>query len=503
MKKLIAVISVLTLTAGCLFYTACNAGSYNGSDGLAPAAPDESMGADGNYEYGSIIESDFYNVSENPSSYFSLDRNTATYSLVRRQITENQKIYPDSVRIEEMINYFDYSFPAPVEKAVKVSGYLADCPWNDESKLMLAGIKTSEYSLDAVNANYVFLIDVSGSMSGDDRLELAKYGLNRLVDNLSDKDVVSIVTYASGVSTVLDGGECSVNGKQTIKNKINGLKARGATNGGDGLERAYNIAKKHYITGGNNRVIIISDGDFNVGATSVEAMKEFIQTKADETGVYLSVLGVGMGNTRDTMLETLALSGNGNYAYLDNKLEAEKVLIEELGGTLKTVAKDAKAGVTFTGNVIKYRLIGYDTKVISEDDFNDENTDTGEIGSNLCVCALYEVQLAENAEGSLANIEIKYKDVRESEVSDSASCEITTATPSSDDLSFISCVAELGLILRNSKYKNTACLNNVLSRLEALSAYMSGDSYKKEFVTIVGKASESGFYENEDMQGIV
>ena len=499
MKKFLTVFTATALTAGMLLFAGCSA--YNGA--YAPDAS-ESLdnilyspdGENGNYDYESIVEKGFSTVEENPSSYFSLDRNTATYSLVRRQINDNIKVYPNSVRIEEMINYFDYSFPAPEEKAVSVNGYLADCPWSD-NKLMLAGIKTAECGLETTNANYVFLIDVSGSMSGDDRLGLAKYGLNKLTDGLSDSDVVSIVTYASGVKTVLDGGECTADGKTKIKAAINGLNARGATNGGDGLERAYNIAKKHYITGGNNRVIIISDGDFNVGATSVDVMKEFIQEKAD-TGVYLSVLGVGMGNTRDTMLETLATCGNGNYAYLDSKLEAEKVFVEELNGTLKTVAKDAKAGVTFTKNVVKYRLVGYDSKLISEDDFNNDKTDTGEIGSGLCVTALYEIEIADNAEGKLADIEVRYKDVRDEEVSDSVSCEVTTLTPTSDDLSFISCVAEFGLILRNSKYKDIASLYSVLQRLTALSAYISGDSYKTEFKTLVNKAAESGYYEPVD-----
>lgn len=497
MKKLF-LLTVLAGAVSCLCFSAC--GGYFG-DGKYETAPDGFL-PDGNYKYDEIIEQDFCEVSKNPSSYFSLDRNTAGYSHIRSQIERGSEISPNSVRIEEMLNYFDYDFPAPEEKAISVSSYISSCPWNEDNKLMLVGLKTKYFDLGDVNANYVFLVDVSGSMSGETRLGLAKKGLNYLTDGLGNNDRVSIVTYASGVKTVLDGGKCTDNGKQEIKNRISSLTARGATNGGDGLERAYKIAEKHFIQGGNNRVIIISDGDFNVGMSDKEQLKEFIQNKA-ESGVYLSVIGVGMGNMRDDILETLATCGNGNYAYLDNETEARKVFVDELNGTLKTVAKDAKASVTFTENVEKYRLIGYDTKIISEDDFNNDKADTGELGSNLCVTALYELVLSaesgENGSDKLAQTEVRYKDVtNETEINDSVSSEVSLSSPSSDDLSFISCVAEFGLILRNSKYKGTASINSVLERLESLGGYISGDACKQEFVTLVGKAYKIGYYENQE-----
>lgn len=497
MKKPITCIA-LAAVAACFCLSACNSGYKSG--GYFPSAPGDS-GVDAGYKYDEIIEQDFKDVSKQPSSYFSLDRNTAGYSLVRYQIENGVKISANSVRIEEMLNYFNYDFPAPTEKAVSVSTYTSPCPWNADNKLMLVGLKTAHYDLGETDANYVFLIDVSGSMSGEERISLAKKGLNYLTDELGGNDRVSIVTYASGVNTVLDGGKCTQEGKKEIKKKISALTARGATNGGDGLERAYNIAQNHFIQGGNNRVIIISDGDFNVGISDKEELKEFIQNKAD-SGVYLSVLGVGMGNMRDDILETLATCGNGNYAYLDNETEARKVLVDELNGTLKTVAKDAKAGVTFTQNVEKYRLIGYDTKIISEDDFNNDKTDAGEIGSNLCVTALYELALSDGASeadgGKLAQVEVKYKDVTgDTEKNDSVSCETFIITPSSDDLSFISCVAEFGLVLRNSEYKGTSSISSVLDRLENLGGYISGDVYKQEFLTLVGKADETGYYGKE------
>ena len=507
MKKLISLIAILSASA--LIFGACGSASKDKSSMLGDSddsyAPgwgsgiyQESAGAPGywqddGFNYESVKEVGFTSVADEASSYFSLDRNTANYSLVRYMLEHGNKVAEDSVRIEEMINYFDYNFPEPEDKAVAVSASLADCPWNEDNKIMAVGLKTAEAKTEG-NANYVFLIDVSGSMSGDSRLGLAKKGLNMLLDGLEDKDMVSIVTYASGVNTVLDGGVCTQNGKAVIKSKISSLVASGATSGGDGLERAYNIAQKHFISGGNNRVIIISDGDFNVGMNSPKELKEFIQEKA-KSGIYLSVIGVGMGNMRDDILETLATSGNGNYAYLDNENEARKVFVDELQSNLFTVAKDAKAGVTFTQAVDKYRLIGYDAKRISEDDFNNNDADTGEIGSNLCVTALYEIVLAEDADGKLADIEVRYKDVTgEQEVNESVTCAVNTDTPSTDDLTFISCVAEFGLILRNSAYKGNATLSAVLTRLNGLSQYIEGDIYKKEFVSLVGKASELNYY---------
>ena len=505
MKKLLACIAALT--ASCLMFGACGAAAPNDSmqgpsggnffypDSFADGdLRDPSTGDDG-FHYNSIKEVGFTEVSKAASSYFSLDRNTASYSHVRSMIEREYKVSEDSVRIEEMINYFDYDFDAPTDKAVAISSALADSPWS-ENKLMAVGLKTTEIKNEN-NANYVFLIDVSGSMSGDNRLGLAKKGFNLLLDGLGEKDVVSIVTYASGVKTVLDGGECTEKGKGEIRKKISSLVASGATSGGDGLERAYNIAQKHFITGGNNRVIIISDGDFNVGITKQDDLKEFIQNKA-QSGIYLSVIGVGMGNMRDDILETLATCGNGNYAYLDSENEARKVFVDELQGNLFTVAKDAKAGVTFTEAVEKYRLIGYDAKIISEDDFNNSAADTGEIGSNLCVTALYELVLSEQAEGKLADIEVRYKDVTgDTEVNESVTSTVDIDTPSSDDLSFISCVAEFGLILRNSAYKGSASLSSVLERLNGLSEYIKGDIYKQEFVTLVGKASELKYYKEK------
>ncbi len=490
MKKKILAVAAACVSVACLTFTACSAANKSGSS-FRPSF--DAVSNDGNYQYGSVIEYPFTDVSDNSASYFSLDRNTACYSYVRNQINYNMKVYSDSVRVEELINYFDYSYPAATDEAVSLSAYLSPCPWNGENKLLTLGVKTQEYDLGEVNGNYVFLIDVSGSMSGDERIGLAKYGFNTLLNSLGEGDVVSIVKYANGMGVVADGIECTEGNKDELRSKINSLKTNGATNGAGGLELAYQTAQKHFITGGNNRVIIISDGDFNVGKSSTDQMKEFIQDKA-AGGTYLSVIGVGMGNTRDDMLETLATCGNGNYAYLDNKTEADKVFLHDLNGTLKTVAKDAKAGVTFSDSVVKYRLVGYDTKHLTEDEFNDSRTNAGELGSGLCSTAVYEITLKEGASGAIATAEVKYKDVRGDQKDASVSTVISTDTEGSRDADFAACVAEFGLVLRKSEYKAQASLSAVYERLEQLTEYISSDPYKAEFVTLVEKAMRSEKY---------
>lgn len=478
----------------CFAFVGCSSKAGMGDWLQAPtgAAKDEAMTPDENYQYNEVIETPFLDVAEYNKSFFSLDRNTAGYSYVRRQIMSGQGVPADSVRTEELINYFDYGYPAPTgEEVVKATTYLTDCPWNEKNKLLTIGVKTKEIKTESQKNNFVFLIDVSGSMYGRDRLDLVKFGVNKLIDGLTSEDRVSIVTYCGGVSVNLESTLLDENGKKQAKKVVDGLKANGSTNGSGGIKKAYEIAERQKADGVNSRVILMSDGDFNVGMRSEEEMEELIKQKA-QTGVYLSVLGFGMGNTRDDMLETLARNGNGNYAYIDNQLEAEKVLCHELNGMLVTVLKDAKAGVTFTDSVKKYRLIGYDTKLITEDDFNDEKKDTGEIGSNLSVTAMYEIELNENAlEGDeLANVEIRYKNVSKNEESESITAKVTNNENYEDRIGFAACVAEFGLVLRNSKYKENASLQNVLERLQALETYTDGDTYKQEFAAIVAKATE-------------
>ncbi|MBP5177552.1 MAG: von Willebrand factor type A domain-containing protein [Clostridia bacterium] len=500
MKKakifIICIISILlsSMAFGC---GAAGYGGYYKGDGYYSRTYWQSSYASGNYDYNKVIEEPFYETSEQDSSYFSLDRNTAGYSYVRRQINDKRSIAGDSVRMEELINYFDYGYPAPEgDDVVKATTYLTDCPWNEAHKLLTIGVKTKEIRSQASASNFVFLIDVSGSMSGDTRIGLVKYGANLLIDQLSDTDSVAIVTYASGVGVKLESTLLNAAGKRQAKAAVNALQAGGSTYGSGGLEMAYRIAESQRAEGVNSRIILMTDGDFNVGISDQATLKRFIIDKA-KGGVYLSVLGFGMGNTRDSMLDTLARNGNGNYAYIDCRTEAEKVFTDELDGMLVTVLKDAKAGVTFTDKVKKYRLLGYDTKTITEQEFNDENKDTGEIGSNLTVTAMYELELAEDAlEGDkLATVEIRYKNALENEENESVTVDVTNDDNYEARVGFAACVAEFGLVLRDSRYKGSADLSSVAGRLGQLGQYIDEDIYKKEFVYLVGLASE--LYPNE------
>ena len=462
-------------------------------------------GPTGNFQYDSIIEQGFFDTAENPSSYFSLDRNTASYSQVRSQINSGYRVSSDSVRTEELINYFTYDYPAPSQgEGMKVSAYLSDCPWNEEHKIATFGIRTEERVLPAnVRNNYVFLIDVSGSMDSRVRgleritcLDLVKDGIKVLVEGLSDNDYVSIVTYAGQAREALAPTKANLRGKESIMRVVNRLESSGYTNGSGGINLAYENANRYFVEGGNNRVILMTDGDFNVGLSNQTQLSEFIKRKA-QSGVYLSVLGVGMGNMNDSIMQTLAMNGNGNYAYIDTPAEAQKVLGTELNGMLVPVAKDAKAGVTFNADTVaKYRLLGYDMKMMSQDDFENDKKDAGEIGSNLCVTAMYEIELKEDAkEGdALAEAEVKFKSVETSE-NLSKTAALTYELTTNNDLVFASCVMEFALVLRSSAYMGTANLASAYARLNSIASYLNQDVYKAEFKTLVGKALTSDYYE--------
>ncbi len=492
-----AALLALSLLVGCAAPRGDRYESY--PPNYAPDYETGETGEDGNYVYDAVIEQGEKDTSAEPSSYFSLDCNTANYSQVRAQINAGVKIAADSVRTEELINYFSYDYPAP-EGEVGVTAYLAPCPWNAAHKLITIGVRTEERKINSDRNNYVFLVDVSGSMLTKDRnmemtrIELVQYGLQELTKSLDANDYVSIVTYASGVKEVLEPTPATEAGKAEIVTAVNNLRAGGSTNGSGGLELAYENAQKYYAEGGNNRVILLSDGDFNVGISSTQKLETFIAEKA-EGGVYLSVLGVGFGNMRDDFMQTLALRGNGNYGFIDTPREAKRILSEQLSSTLIPVAKDAKAGVTFDADMVStYRMLGYDMKTMSEDDFNDPSKDAGEIGSNLTVTALYEIALKEGAEGKLGEVEVRYKSV-ETEEQKSVKAEISSEPSTRTDAAFAACVAEFGLVLRNSKYKGEASLASVLERLEGIAEYVAADEYRVEFKDLVQKAAASEYYD--------
>lgn len=486
MKHLLSVF-ILTL-ASLLILCSCSPSSL--SDHYYNSGISESdSGFFPNYQYDGISENDFVSTAEETSSYFSLDRNTASYSLMRREINQGLTTNANSVRLEEYVNYFNYNYARPSgEDALALSGSVFDCPWNEENKLFTIGIAAEEISFASdIQNNIIFLIDISGSMFGEDRLGLIQQAFTMLLDNLGDNDYVSIVTYASNCRVALSGARGTE--KTKIANVLQDLSASGTTNGSGGIQLAYAEAEKYFIQGGNNRVILATDGDFNVGISDKNQLKNFISEKR-QSGIYLTVLGVGMFNTNDSTMKTLAESGNGNYAYLDSVAEARKVLVEELNGTFNVVAKDAKAGVIFNPETVeKYRLIGYESKMLSQDEFYDENKDAGEIGSGHTVTAVYEIKIKDNAAGNIATVEIKYKHPESNEnknITETFTTYDYSANPDEDCI-FIGCVVEYGLLLRNSEFKGNADFENVISRLSQLSCVRE-DPFKAEFLEIVKKA---------------
>ena len=491
-KKIISAVCAFTLASAALI-SCGSAGYYGGhyggvmsdSNGFPPKGLED-------YQTTDIVERNFVSPAIAPESYFSLDRNTASYSYMRRIIGEGRRVSEGSVRLEEYINYFSYDYVRPTEgAALATTCNLFDCPWNEDHMLLSIGVAAEEVEYSSKPNNIVFLIDTSGSMYGDDRLGLIQQSFSMLTESLNANDTISIVTYA-GDSRVALRGESGSN-KTKICNILQDLEASGSTNGQGGIQKAYDLAQEFYSADANNRVILATDGDFNVGASSQSELKKLISQKR-ERGIYLSVLGVGMYNTNDKTMKTLAENGNGNYAYLDSVAEARKVLIEELGGTFNVVAKDAKMGVTFNEKTVeKYRLLGYESKMMSQEEFDDDKKDAGEIGSGHTVTALYEIELKQDASGGVAMCEVRFKspDTDESKsISATVMTDDYTDVPGEDSV-FIGCVAEYGLILRQSKYKGNADIHNVVTRLSALDCTKeSVNGFRAEFLEIAKKAEK-------------
>ena len=458
-------------------------------------------------EYKYTKENTFRAVSVSPLSTFAADVDTASYSNFRRQVLNDEKVNPDSIRIEEMINYFRYNYPEPTgTEPFSVTTEIAPCPWNEDTQLLLIGLQAKKLDTEEMpQSNLVFLIDVSGSMDYDNKLPLVQRSFMTLVENLDEYDKVSIVTYSSGEKIVLDGVPASQ--KDQIMSAIEGLKAYGSTRGDKAIQMAYELAEKNFIKGGNNRVIMATDGDFNVGITSEGELTNLLKEKA-KSGIFLSVLGYGMGNYKDSKLESMADNGNGNYAYIDSIDEARKVLVEEAGGTLFTVAKDVKIQVDFNPAAIKgYRLIGYENRTMAAEDFADDTKDGGEIGAGHQVTALYEIvpvgsafeipavsskYAAESAPSDdgekpseLLTVNIRYKEpngdtstLLEYPVTDeSIRDEMSTA------MSWASGVAQVSMLLKESEYAGTTDITEVKDRLRAI----SDDDFRDEFVYLIRK----------------
>lgn len=463
-------------------------------------------------EYKEIQENGFKKASDVPLSTFSIDVDAASYSNMRRFLNKGVLPPTDAIRTEELINYFSYNYPCPTgDDPVKITAEVGSCPWNEQNRLVRIGLKAKEIPTENLPAsNLVFLIDVSGSMYGPDRLDLVKSSLKLLVNNLREKDKVAIVVYSGSVGEKLPS--TSGSDKQKIKEAIDELKAGGSTAGGEGLKQAYKIARKNFITGGNNRIILCTDGDFNVGVSSDEELEKLIEQER-KSGVFLTVLGYGMGNYKDKKMQTLAEKGNGNHAYIDNLQEANRVLVNEFGATLHTVAKDVKLQVEFNpAHVQAYRLIGYESRLLADEDFNNDIKDAGEMGAGHTVTALYEVipvgvksnmigkvddlkyqkktekSIRPNTSEELLTIKLRYK-APNGQVSKKIELPLTDPKNNqvSADFRFASAVAMFGQLLRDSEYKGDATYDKVIS-LAKTGLENDEKGYRKEFIRLAETA---------------
>lgn len=459
-------------------------------------------------EYDYQEEHRFVSTKDSPLSTFAADCDTASYSNIRSYIEEGMLPPAGAVRVEEMINYFDYDYVSDPEAGKKFAVYTeyADCPWNADTKLMMVGLNTAAIDMSEKKAsNLVFLIDTSGSMYEENKLPLAQKAFKMLAENLDENDRISIVTYAGSDTVVINGVAGS--DAYTICEALDSLEASGSTNGSAGLITAYEIAEQQFIKDGNNRVILATDGDLNVGLTSESDLVGLI-TEEKDSGIFLSVLGFGSDNLKDNKLEALADHGNGNYSYLDSVYEAKKVLVDEMGGTLYTVAKDVKLQIEFNPEQVKgYRQIGYENRALSAEDFADDTVDGGEIGAGHVVTALYEV-VPVNSEFDVPEAETKYTSKKQStdHSGELATVNIRYKEPDGDkstletavikaesgqkkmshDLSFASAVAVYGMLLTDSAYKGTATYKVV----EELAAAGNGQLYRSQFLELVQKTEQ-------------
>ncbi|MEM7105995.1 MAG: von Willebrand factor type A domain-containing protein [Bacteroidota bacterium] len=462
-------------------------------------------------DYAPITENQFKEVTKEPLSTFSIDVDRAAYSNIRRMINNNNKPVANAVRIEEMINYFDYNYPQPQgDHPFEIITEVSDCPWNKDHQLVHIGLQGEKLEMeDAAPNNLVFLIDVSGSMAPANKLPLLKSAFKLLINNLRPEDKVAIVVYAGAAGLVLpptSGGD-----KDKILNALDGLQSGGSTAGGAGIKLAYKTARENFIKRGNNRVILATDGDFNVGVSSDADLLELIEQER-ESDVFLTVLGFGMYNFKDNKMELLADKGNGNYAYIDNIREAKKMLVTEVGGTLYTIAKDVKLQIEFNpAYVSAFRLIGYENRVLEHEDFNDDKKDAGELGAGHTVTALYEIiPRGKRTKGSVKPIDdLKYQSLEETEKA-AATKEMMnvkfrykqpTGTKSklithpvglaykeiaetSDNFRFSAAVAGFGLLLRDSEFKGNLTYEKVIDLAQGA---MGNDEYgyRAEFVSLV------------------
>ena len=481
--------------------------------------PDEGAGpGDAGDKFDKIDENPFLRVADSPLSTFSIDVDTASYSKVRQYLSEHHRLpRPDAVRIEELLNYFSYAYKPPTaEESSPFATHVAvaQCPWNNEHRLARVALKGREMKNEVrPTSNLVFLIDSSGSMKRQNKLPLLKRGLSLMLQKLGADDHVAIVAYAGSAGLVLDSTPATE--RQTILAALDRLKAGGPTNGGEGLQLAYGVARDHFVDGGTNRVLLCTDGDFNVGMSGTDQMINFVETES-KSGIDLTVLGFGMGNLNDSMLEQISGRGNGNYAFIDTISEAKKVLIDQMAGTLVTIAKDVKIQIEFNpSKVAAYRLIGYENRVLASEDFNNDKKDAGEIGAGHSVTALYEIvpvgaaleaelpqvddlkyqETAPTSEaansGELFTLKLRYKfpGQDQSQLMEFVAQDAAQSFDQTDqDFQFATAVAGFGMLLRESKHCGNWNYDTVTEIAES-SIGIDKHGLRREFIQLVSTAN--------------
>jgi Ca-activated chloride channel family protein len=473
----------------------------------APVAMEEGIRQFNTEEYDRIYENEFKDARQNPLSTFSIDVDTASYANVRRFITGSQLPPKDAVRIEEMINYFSYDYPQPRGKhPFSITSEISTCPWAKEHKLIHIGLQGKSLDYDHLKpCNLVFLVDSSGSMSSENKLPLLKQSFKLLLDELDDRDRIAIVAYASAAGLVLPSTPASQ--KEEILTALDSLHAGGSTAGGAGIRLAYQAAKENLISGGNNRVILATDGDFNVGVSSTSELVRLIEEKRKDD-IYLTILGFGMGNYKDGRMEQISNAGNGNYFYIDSIQEARKVFVREMRANLFTIAKDVKIQIEFNPALVKaYRLVGYENRVLANEDFNDDKKDAGELGAGHTVTALYEIipagadeevrktdglkyqqyRLKNRAKsGEIMTVKLRYKPPKREKsilIEDTVTDSDAALERSSDNFRFSAAVAGFGMLLRDSKFKGDMTYERVISLAKG-STGKDSEGYRAEFIKL-------------------
>lgn len=489
----------LTAFVAAFAAVSCTYADYN--PGIAP---DYNMAMENNEEaesgdnFDTIVENKFIKVADQPVSTFSIDADGASYAYVRRMLHEGRYINPNAVRTEEFLNYFTFDYAEPTgDETLAINAEMGKCPWAEGHMLLRLGLKGKSLAYkDIPPANFVLLVDVSGSMRGDDRIELLKSGLCNMIDYMRPDDRVAIITYASGVSKVLESTMVKESNK--IKRAIKSLNANGSTAGGAAMKMAYEEASEHFITGANNRIIMCTDGDFNVGVTSTEELIEMVESYMGK-GIYLSIMGFGTGNYQDSRMENLSNHGNGTYTYIDSEDEMMKVFVHERS-RFYSVANDTKCQVHFFDWVDSYRLIGYENRVMNNEDFENDKKDAGEIGAGQTVTALYELIPAEGdftQNATAASFDVRYKkalgeDSRQLHLDIGKYYEGVTTTGKEFD--FAAGVAAFAMVLRHSQYKGEADFNMAKELVKKSATPAEGVDpmkFRIQLISLIDDASET------------